>query len=97
MRIRVVSRWFCAGDIATATFTIPGATMVIITVASYIGGAIAVGQTRYTAVVMRPAYIAMITMGARAVDVMAAAAAIPSAAMVVVGVSPYIDGGIAMR
>jgi len=46
---------------------------------------------------MRPAYIAMITMGARAVDVMAAAAAIPSAAMVVVGVSPYIDGGIAMR
>jgi len=31
------------------------------------------------------------------VDVMAATAAIPSAAMVVVGVSPYIDGGVAMR
>jgi len=46
---------------------------------------------------MRPAYIAMITMGARAVDVMAATAAIPSAAMVVVGVSTNIDGAVTMR
>tara|TARA_B110000285_G_scaffold227657_1_gene289312 strand:+ start:320 stop:460 length:141 start_codon:yes stop_codon:yes gene_type:complete len=46
---------------------------------------------------MRAAYIAMVSMGARAVDVMATTAAIPSAAMVVVGVSTNIDGAVTMR
>lgn len=93
----MVSRWFCAGNVATATFAIPCAAMVVITVAAHVGGAIAVGQTRYAVIVMRPAYVAMVSMRARAVDVMVTTAAVPCAAIIVIGAAANVNGTVAMR